>query len=607
MEEHHKGVRYADYFFLLAILFIFLIFFCLLCTGGLIVTRWSYKRRTKEKLDEEREKHRREEDAWKECERKVREEVDRKNVRAREEVNRENVWAREVDRKNVRAREEVDRENVWAREEVDRKNVWALERDIGSTKSPYDLTSPTPFSTKITAPQLIWPSKTFEDSNDPYWRSRTEHVTAAKKLRLTTKNESLTTNSISQTPTESSKASTPIITESDEITEITQSPLNNIIQSQSPASVSVEMPSSPPINKKKEKTKIGCQPKVVAEVVQVLSKYREFDDWRLPNERFELINEEEESPRKPTNLSSSPAAATTSTVSTKSPISPVSSTPSSTKITAPQLISWPSKTFEDSNDPFLSNDPYWRSRTDHVTAAEKLRLTTKNESLTTTTNSISQTPTESSKASTPIITEADEITERTQSPLNNIIQSPASVSVEMTSPPPINKKKEKIKIGCQPKVVAGVVQVLAKYREFDDWRLPKERFELINEEEESPKKLTNLSSPAAATTSTVSSKSPFDLTSPTPSSTKITAPQLISWPSKTFEDSNDPFLSNNPYWRSRTEHFTTTEKLQISNTCKKKGEEKDSNDNKLPEETTAKLHRAQVIEIIKTDKTQESP
>uniref|UniRef100_A0AC34FN04 Uncharacterized protein n=1 Tax=Panagrolaimus sp. ES5 TaxID=591445 RepID=A0AC34FN04_9BILA len=84
MEENHKGVRYADYFFLLAILFIFLIFFCLLCTGGLIATRWSYKRRTKERLDEEREKHRRDEDAWKECERKLREETDRKNEKALE-------------------------------------------------------------------------------------------------------------------------------------------------------------------------------------------------------------------------------------------------------------------------------------------------------------------------------------------------------------------------------------------------------------------------------------------------------------------------------------------------------------------------------------------
>uniref|UniRef100_A0AC35FCE4 Uncharacterized protein n=1 Tax=Panagrolaimus sp. PS1159 TaxID=55785 RepID=A0AC35FCE4_9BILA len=83
-DEEHKGVPYADYFFLLAILFVFLILFCLLCIGGIIATKWSYKRQTKERIDEEREKHKREEDAWKECEKRLREEAERKNERALE-------------------------------------------------------------------------------------------------------------------------------------------------------------------------------------------------------------------------------------------------------------------------------------------------------------------------------------------------------------------------------------------------------------------------------------------------------------------------------------------------------------------------------------------
>lgn len=83
-ETHQKGIRYADYFFLLAILFVFLVLFCLICVFGIIATRWSYKRRTREKLDEEKERHRKEEEAWKECEQRLRIEAERKNDRALE-------------------------------------------------------------------------------------------------------------------------------------------------------------------------------------------------------------------------------------------------------------------------------------------------------------------------------------------------------------------------------------------------------------------------------------------------------------------------------------------------------------------------------------------
>uniref|UniRef100_A0AC34G8I4 Uncharacterized protein n=1 Tax=Panagrolaimus sp. ES5 TaxID=591445 RepID=A0AC34G8I4_9BILA len=172
----------------------------------------------------------------------------------------------------------------------------------------------------------------------------------------------------------------------------------------------------------------------------------------------------------------------------------------------------------------------------------------------TTTLTTSTIQTESSNASTPIITESDEITERTQSPAKNGIQSPTSVSVEMNPSSPLPLKfvqKERTKIECQPRVAAEVVQVLAKHRETDDWRLPNEKFELINEEGESLKKLAN----SSTTTSTISTKSPLSPTLSTPPSSaqvdKIAqrfSPQFTPRSSKTLADSNDPFLSNNPYW-----------------------------------------------------------
>uniref|UniRef100_A0AC34GCI8 Uncharacterized protein n=1 Tax=Panagrolaimus sp. ES5 TaxID=591445 RepID=A0AC34GCI8_9BILA len=211
-----------------------------------------------------------------------------------------------------------------------------------------------------------------------------------------------------------------------------------------------------------------------------------------------------------------------------SPFSDISSKDNSlTSFASPSSLSNVIPTTSQSSTTFTEFDTDMENNEDDETTATTsttrtpkiVEIETSELETTTSTTATSTIPTESSKASTPIITEPDENTERTQSPLKNGIQSPTSISVEMTSPPPsitaVQKKKEKTKIGCRPKVVAEVVQVLAKYKESDVRRLPNERFELINEEESPKKHLTKSSSPAAITTTSTKSSSPSAVTSST--------------------------------------------------------------------------------------------
>ena len=86
---------------------------------------------------------------------------------------------------------------------------------------------------------------------------------------------------------------------------------------------------------------------------------------------------------------------------------------------------------------------------------------------------------------------------------------------------------------------------------------------------------------------------------------------------KTLAESNDPFLTDNPYWRSRAERETHMEPFRSPNTGKIKGIEVTSKETALwvpmsqaprrDEKLPAQLHRAQVVEVLKSDRTQESP
>uniref|UniRef100_A0A7E4ZU87 Uncharacterized protein n=1 Tax=Panagrellus redivivus TaxID=6233 RepID=A0A7E4ZU87_PANRE len=74
------GIRYADFLFLVVILLVFIVLLLVLCLSSIFAIRLIYRRRTKERVDEEKERQQRQERVWKEYEDKIKLELEKNKI-----------------------------------------------------------------------------------------------------------------------------------------------------------------------------------------------------------------------------------------------------------------------------------------------------------------------------------------------------------------------------------------------------------------------------------------------------------------------------------------------------------------------------------------------